>query len=115
MAISAIDSITPAIEHSRQQLLNPFRIGQWTKLAFVGLLAGELGSSSFNRSNFSSPHHTGTPFHASLAGFDFAILAALVAVGILAALTVGIILLYVSSVMRFVLFDSIVLRECHIR
>ncbi len=115
MAISAIDSIMPAIEHTKQQLFNPFRIGQWTKLAFVGLLAGELGSSGFNRSNFTLPHHpTATP-HPSIAGFDFAILGALIGIGILAALAIGIILMYVSSVMRFVLFDSIVLRECHIR
>jgi hypothetical protein len=115
LAISAIDSITPAIEHTKQQLFNPFRIGQWTKLAFVGLLAGELGSSGFNRSNFTLPHHPGAPTHPNIAGFDFAVLGALVVFGVLAALAIGIILMYVSSVMRFVLFDSIVLRECHIR
>jgi hypothetical protein len=114
LAISAIDSITPAIEHTKQQLFNPLRIGQWTKLAFVGLLAGELGSSGFNRSNFVFPRHPGAS-HPTIPGFDFAILGALIAVGILAGLAIGIILMYVSSVMRFVLFDSIVLRECHIR
>lgn len=115
MAISAIDSITPAIEHTKQQLFKPFRIGQWTKLAFVGLLAGELGSSGFSRSNFTLPHHAGAPPHPNIAGFDFAILGVLIAFAVLAAFAIGIILMYVSSVMRFVLFDSIVLRECHIR
>ena len=81
----------------------------------MGLLAGELGSSGFNRSNFKLPQHSGVPWHPNLGGFDFAILAALIAVALLAALAIGIILMYVSSVMRFVLFDSIVLRECHIR
>ena len=45
MPISAADSITLAVEHTKQQLFKPFRIGQWTKLAFVGLLAGELGAN----------------------------------------------------------------------
>jgi hypothetical protein len=43
------------------------------------------------------------------------LLAALGAAIVLAALAIGIILMYVGSVMRFVLFDSIVARECHIR
>lgn len=118
MPITAVDSIPLALEHTREQLLKPFRIGQWTKLAFVGLLAGELGSSGFNRSNFSVPQHPGNaphfPFPPSLS-IDHALLAALIGALIIAALAIGIILLYVSSVMRFVLFDSILSRECRIR
>lgn len=120
MPITAVDSITPALEHTKQQLFKPFRIAQWTKLAFVGLLAGELGSNGCNRSNFHFPSHAGTSPHTgfphSLAslGIDPAVIAAIVA-GIVAALAIGIILTYVSSVMRFVLFDSIIARECNIR
>ena len=121
MPISAADSITLALEHTKQQLFKPFRIGQWTKLAFVGLLAGELGSNGCNRSLFNLPHHPGTTPHPGLPGslgIDPALLAALSAllgVVIIAGLAVGIILMYVGSVMRFVLFDSIITRECHIR
>ncbi len=123
MPITAVDSITPAIEHTKQQLFKPFRIVEWTKLAFVGLLAGELGSSGFSRSNFNIPRHTGTtqphfPHFPNLPGslgVDTALIIALVALGILAAFAIGIILMYVGSVMRFVLFDSIVTRECEIR
>jgi hypothetical protein len=43
-----------------------------------------------------------------------AIMSAIVA-AVFAAIIIGIILMYVSSVMRFVLFDSIITRECHIR
>lgn len=121
MPLSAVDSITPALEHTKQQLFKPFRIGQWTKLAFVGLLAGELGSNGCNRSNFQFPGHPGgapsTGIPGSL-GIDPALLAALGALLgaiIVAALAIGIILMYVGSVMRFVLFDSILARECNIR
>ena len=118
MPITAADSITLAIEHTKQQLFKPFRIGQWTKLAFVGLLAGELGANGCNRSNFHVPVHPGvgphTGFPGSL-GIDTALLVALAAAVIIAGLAIGIILMYVGSVMRFVLFDSIIARECHIR
>jgi hypothetical protein len=117
MAISAADSITLAVEHTKQQLFKPFQIGQWTKLAFVGLLAGELGSSGFNRSSFNFPMHPETAPHVGFPGLPAinpALLAALAA-GFVAALAIGIILMYVGSVMRFVLFDSIILKECHIR
>jgi len=117
LPISASDSITLAIEHTKQQLFKPFRLGQWSKLAFVGLLAGELGSSGFNRSNFSFPQHTGAG-HSQIPGLppvDIALLGALITFAVVAALSIGIILLYLGSVMRFVLFDSILLRECHIR
>ena len=117
MPITATDSIAPALEHTKQQLFRPFRIGQWTKLAFVGLLAGELGANGCNRSNFHIPRHGATPHMAwpGPLGIDHALLALLIAFAVVAGFSIGIILMYVSSVMRFVLFDSIIARECRIR
>jgi hypothetical protein len=116
LPISAVDSITLAVEHTKQQLFKPFRIGQWTRLAFVGLLAGELGSNGCNGSNFNFPRHPGaSPRFPGSLGIDPSLLAALITAVIVAALTIGIILMYVGSVMRFILFDSIIARECHIR
>lgn len=117
VAISAVDSITLAIEHTQQQLFRPFRIGQWTRLAFVGLLAGELGANGCNRSNFQAPvHHPpiGAPHFPGFPVIAPALIAAAI-VAIIASIAVGLILMYVGSVMRFILFDSIVARECHIR
>lgn len=114
-----MDTIALAVEHTKQQLFRPFRFGQWTKLAVVGLLAGELGSGGgFNGSNFHLPRHTANSPHfpgTGLSGIDPALLAGLIAIIVIAAFTVGIVLMYISSVMRFVLFDSIILKECHIR
>jgi hypothetical protein len=115
--ISAVDSITLAIEHTKQQLFRPLRIGQWTRLAFVGLLAGELGINGCNRSSFQPPiHHPpiAAPHFPGLPAIAPALIAAAVA-AIIASIAVGIILMYVGSVMRFILFDSVVARECHIR
>jgi len=121
LPITASDSITLAVEHTKQQLFKSFRIGQWTRLAFVGLLAGELGSNGCNSSNFHVPQHPGAAPHPGFPGslgIDPALLAALgalLAALVIAGLALGIIMMYVGSVMRFVLFDSIITRECHIR
>lgn len=121
MPISASDSITLAVEHTKQQLFKPFRIAQWTKLAFVGLLAGELGGNGCSGSNLHAPLHPGSTPHGGIPGalgIDPTLLAALAALAatiIITSLAVGLVLMYVGSVMRFVLFDSVLTKECHIR
>ncbi len=75
----AENSISFAFQHTKQQLFQPFRFGQWTKLAVVGLLAGELGSGGFNGSNFQFPHQPGMSRHlysGTWGGIDPALLAA---------------------------------------
>jgi hypothetical protein len=121
LPISAPDVIEPAFRHTREQLFEPFRFGQWMRLAFVGLLAGE--AVSFNGCNFSYPanteHRGSQQFVAGTLPAQFTDHPALFAALIVALVLVGIALLvlftYISSVMRFILFDSIVARECHVR
>ena len=118
-----MDTISLAFRHTKQQLLQPFRFGQWTRLAVVGLLAGELGSSGGCNapSNFNIPQNPDTSRHflasglPGLPGVDPAVFAVLIAVLIVAGLVLGIVLMYVGSVMRFILFDSVLAKECHIR
>ena len=50
-----------------------------------------------------------------LSGIDPALLAGVIAVLATAGLVLGIALMYISSVMRFILFDSVMAKECHIR
>jgi hypothetical protein len=112
LPISAVDTISLAFQHTKRQLAQPFRFGQWLRLAFVGMLAGELGSGSCN---FSSPFRGG---HQPVPGFpkiDFAILAGLIAVLIVTGIILFVIFTYINSVMRFILFDSVLTRECRIR
>ncbi len=89
----------------------------------MGLLAGEMGSSFNLRvpSKFNIPRQPG-PSRSFLAQ-DFpkidsatiAALGALIAVLIVAGFVFLIVMMYVSSVMRFILFDSVLAKECHIR
>lgn len=116
MPISAMDSITLALEHTKRQLFKPFRFGQWARLAFVGLLAGELGSGG----NFNLPSQPNQPSPAPALGeifhkIDPAILASVLTVLVITGIVLAIVMAYISSVMRFILFDSILTRECRIR
>jgi len=115
LPISAVDAIDPAFRHTKQQLLHPFRAAQWAKLALVGFLAGELSSGGCHGSSFQSPTHPsgGQPFplpHANLLLY-----ASLIALLIGLGAVLWIVFLYVSSVMRFILFDSVIAKRCEIR
>jgi hypothetical protein len=115
LPISAADSIAPAFEHMKQQLFRPFRLGQWTRLALVGLLAGELGGNGLNGRFPAHGGNAGGGGFPGPLGIDHALLIALAAAVLIAAFAIGLILMYVGSVMRFVLFDGIVAKEVHIR
>ena len=118
MPISAVETITLAFQHTKQQLLQPFRFWQWTRLALVGLLAGETGSGGSFNFPTNIPHQTGSQRHLLAQGLpkiDPALLGGLIAVLIIAGIVFFIVMLYVSSVMRFILFDSVLAKECHIR
>lgn len=112
MPISAVDTINLAIEHTKRQLFQPFRFWQWTKLAIVGLLAGETASSGFNASRTFNTH--GGRTYGQFPHVDLALLGALIGVIVISALVFGIVLAYISSVMRFILFDSVLTKECRI-
>jgi hypothetical protein len=127
LPVSGPDVIEMAFRHAKEQLFKPFRFAQWARLAFVGLLAGEM--SSGGGCNFSVPannHSRGTgtqtfldPTWPAQLPNPFtshpALTAGLIALGLVVFLVLIVLFTYISSVMRFILFDSIVTRECHIR
>jgi hypothetical protein len=117
LPISAIDAISPAFQHTKEQLLQPFRAAQWAKLALVGFLAGELSSGGCN-SGFQVPTHTGGEqrfVNFALPDINPLLYASLIALLIVLAVVFWILFLYVSSVMRFILFDSVIAKHCEIR
>lgn len=114
MPISAVDTISLAFEHTKRQLFRPFRFGQWTRLAFVGLLAGELGSGG--NFNFNSGRgRAANPLGHGFPKIDPALLVGLIGTIVVTGLILFVLFLYISSVMRFILFDSILKKECRIR
>jgi hypothetical protein len=121
---SAVDAIKPAYQHAKQQLFFPFRFAQWVRLAFVGLLAGELSSSGgCGGNNFQAPSTHRDPGTQQFLGMVLspdisqhpAMLIAMILLVILAGAALLVLLMYVSSMMRFILLDSVLDKECHIR
>jgi len=116
LPISAVDVVRIAFDHTATQLFKPFRLGQWTRLAVVAFLAGELTPSGGSLQG-SFPSRRGGPSPALLAqALPFNPLT-LLGIGLLVFVffVLAIAFLYISSRMRFVLFDSIVGKTCHIR
>ena len=125
MPISAVDVITPAFQHTKQQLLKPFRFGQWVRLALLGVATGEMASgngchfnvpsiprkqSSSIRLDLAPPHLPPSLSHLSVPE--------IVVIASFAVLLFGIImilLLYLNSICRFILFDSVIKRDCTLR
>jgi hypothetical protein len=124
LPISAVDAIGPAFEHTKQQLLKPFRISQWAKLALVGFLAGELSSSGgcsapnipqIPRNTDDSQHLFGGFAGMNLPNWDPKTIALAITLLIISAFVLCVLFIYLNSVMRFVLFDSVIAKKCGIR
>jgi len=115
---TAVDFISLAFEHTKQQLFRPFRLGQWARLAVVGLFAGEMGSAGGCHVNI--PRNALHPRY-YLAGSNFfpgldpVLLIPLIVVAAVAVPILWLLFLYISSHMRFVLFDSVIAKKCSIR
>lgn len=116
MPISAVDTISLAFQHTKEQLIRPFRLGQWVRLALLGLATGEI--SSGGGCNFNIPSGAGghrNPSDQFLQNFPafphphlpIGELALLIAAGLLVFIAIGVAFLYLNSVCRFILFDSI--------
>ena len=125
MAKSAVDVIGSAFEHTKQQLTQPFRFGQWARLALLGLATGEI-SSGGGCSNFRGlsdlpskiPSHSESfadPASAlSRLGLDWATIASIIVVAVVGFLVLGLVWIYVASVSRFVLFESVLRKHCEL-
>ena len=122
MPLTPTECVSPAIEHAKQQLFKPFQFGQWTRLAFVGLLAGEMatGSCPGGGGGWNRPQSQGggdqflsfapPPFDPSKLG---PYLGLIIFVALLVCVLV-LVLMYVNSVFRFILLQSVVQKRCSI-
>ena len=128
MPLSATEAVSPAIAHTKKQLFQPFRLGQWVRLALVGFLTGEISSggscnapTSFPNSRSGGGSHNAPNVEAGLhklAAFwhaHTALIAGAITGLIVIFFLLGILFAYLNSRMRFVLFDTIIAQECRIR
>ncbi len=117
--ISAIDAIKPALYRCKRILFEPFRFSLWWRFAVLGLLTGEMSSSGGGvPGNYQVPSRSGNapggsgfPFHLpSLQQIlPWLVLAAVVAVVLM------VVLMWVGSRLRFVLFESVITGQPRIR
>ena len=125
MPTSAIDCVQPAIQHAREQLFTHFRWGQWSRLALVGILAAELHSGgcggSFPSFNvpISRPRSDGhgflaLPFFPHIDPARIAQFAGLIVAVLILAVILFFVFLNISSVFRFILFESVLKKQCSI-
>jgi hypothetical protein len=131
LPLSAVDCVQPALQHTRQQLFTRFRWGQWSRLALVGILAAELHVGGCGFGNFGQfsqrPQKSQTeilqssrmpsgfpPFNSAHIPEHLGQYVGLIVVAIFAAMVLALVFLYLNSVFRFILFDSVLRRECSI-
>lgn len=124
MPVSAVDIISPAFQHAKKQLFQPFRFGQWLRLALLGLATGELSSGGSCNFNVPSGSHRQTPSDQflptlsnlpGLGHFSLPELVALISLGVLLGFVLIVAFIYLNSVCRFILFESILNQNCVFR
>jgi hypothetical protein len=120
-SLSAIDAISPAFDRAKRQLFQPFRFAFWARMALVALATGEFYSSSgWGGFHFTMPSSRRRP------GYDFLGLVQphweilrrylpWIILGVLFIFVLMVLWTYVSSVFRFVLFDSVLTNRCAIK
>jgi hypothetical protein len=116
---SAVDVISTAFAHAADQLAEPFRFGQWARLALLALATGELSSGSgcgnvFRSfpTQFPKPSHSFMDPKDFLHGIDPALIATLLLVVVGGGLVLMLVWIYVASVCRFILFEAVLRKNC---
>lgn len=112
-ALSAPDTITPAIERTRSLLFRPFRWGTYLKLSLVALITEGLGGDFHSSWNFGHSSHHGpaihSPFHLSPEW-----IVAIVA-GSLLFTALMIVVYYLITRLRFAFFHCLIHNSTEIR
>jgi hypothetical protein len=112
--LSAVESIRPAVDRTEKFLFEPFRWARWWRLALLGLATGEFASSGgCNFRGFGDLGKITRPEAGTSAPaiphipIPPAQLAALITVVVLLVLLLAFVHLYIASVARFMLFDTV--------
>ncbi|MEJ2009868.1 MAG: hypothetical protein P8Z30_17220 [Acidobacteriota bacterium] len=120
-SFTAIDAISPAFNRAKRQLFKPFQFGFWARMALVALATGEFyGSSGWGGLHFTVPSPRGGPgpvFPALVNPQWKSLMLFLpwILIGLPLLAATVLLWIYVSSVFRFILFDSVLNARCQIK
>ena len=114
--ISCADCVGPAFSLMRKRLFEPFRFGYWSRIAVLGVLAGELSTSG----NGAGGGHNGATYGNPSSGhrLDPAWIAQHwnVILGVIGtAFVIALLFFYIGSVLRFVLYEAVLRDKARIR
>lgn len=120
--LSGVDAISPAMERAKHQLFAPFRFDYWLRLATLCLLTGELtggGGGPSGLLNFQLPsrRHGGLvefiswPQSVDSRWMEFW---PWIVTGVAVLFALALLFVYVASVFRFVLFDTVLHGRCEL-
>ena len=105
-ALTASQAISPAIDRTYRLLFRPFQLGTYLKLAVVACITE--GVSAHSNFNFSH-NHSSSPSGACGPAFHLSNeVIALIAVGALVSLAIGILVYYLVTRLRFAFFHCLV-------
>lgn len=122
MAKSAVDVIGVTFEHTKQQLLKPFRFGQWARLALLGMATGEMSTGGGCNSIATLPSHfpnshSQQSFLAPaglLPHFDPAVIGSMILVLVVGGIVLALVWIYIASISRFLLFEAVLRKQCEL-
>ncbi len=118
--MSAAEAIMPALQNVKRVLLSPFSVRKWLKLGLIAFLAGVMGGGGSGGGGGPSGtggldfDHVGRQIVEWYQAHTDAIIAGAVGLGIV-GLAVFLIMLYVSSIFRFIFMESVITTETRIR
>lgn len=104
--LNAVDAIPPAMTRAVALLFRPFRWGFWWRLAILTILTGEYSGGNFNLPADLGERGGSKDFLARAWPFGPEALPIVIGLGI-ALLGLMLVLIYLGSVLRFVLLDAV--------
>jgi len=119
--LSAVDCIGPAFTQTKQQLFAPFRLQRWARLAVICLIIGDFAGGGGGPSggfNIPQSRTKGGNDLLAIPNIDWGKIAPWlpwIIAGVALVFLFVFLWIYIASVYRFVLFDSVLYDRCELK
>jgi hypothetical protein len=121
--LSAIDAVSPAFDQTKQQLFKPFRFSFWTRMAVVAMTTGELSGGGAWGGNSGVTLPAGGNRRRGVESVllrpeiwrDWPHYLPYILIGAAILVCFVIAWMYLASVFRFILFESVLTGQCNIK